>query len=221
MGRWLAFTAAIVLSAVLLLLWLREPLQRQVDARRVADMFVPVDRDDFDPGPATGSRFPGLRATWQGREITLLEPLAGPRGSVLVILRSLAWSPWCREELRQLQALLPAYQAAGIGLAVLSVDTPETLDHLASEQGIALPLLADQDRLSVTTLGLLGPAHPSGADPSGLPSPGSLVIDPHGTVVAKAFLGDPRRRVAPEAVLQLADRQLPKPGTPSVRESLQ
>lgn len=209
MGRWAVFSAAIAVGAVLFLLWGREPLQRQIDAARVAQMFVPADRDDFDPGPAPGSHFPGLRADWQGREITLLAPLAGPRGTLLVVLRSAAWSPWCREELRRLQALLPAYRAAGIGLAAISRESPEVLERAARELGLGFPLLSDRDHLSFITLGLLDPAHPRGSRHYGLPLPGSLVVDAANRVVAKAFLADHRQRVTPEAVLALADDRLP------------
>lgn len=219
MGRWAVFTAAMVAGAVLFLLWSREPMQRQIDNARVANMFVPADRDNFDPGPALGSHFPGLRARWQGRDITLLAPLAGPRGTVLVVLRSVVWSPWCREELRRLQALLPAYRAAGIGLAAISPDPPEALETAARELGITLPLLADQDHLSFATLGLLDPAHPRGSRYFGLPLPGSLVVDPAQRVVAKAFLAEHRQRVAPEAVLALAERTLPEARDPGLRSA--
>ncbi|GAB3307720.1 peroxiredoxin family protein [Haliea atlantica] len=217
MGRWAVFTAAMVAGAVLFLLWGREPLQRQLDTARVANMFVPADRDSFDPGPALGSHFPGLRAQWQGREITLLEPLAGPRGTVLVVLRSVVWSPWCREELRRLQALLPAYREAGIGLAAISRDPPQALAATARELGITLPLLSDRDHLSFATLGLLDPAHPRGSRHFGLPLPGSLVVDRDQRVVAKTFLAEHRQRVAPEAVLALAARTLPPARAPGAR----
>lgn len=199
------------------MLWAREPLQQQIDARRVADMFLPVDTDDFDPGPALGSHFPGLRADWRGREITLLEPLAGPRGTVLVVLRSVIWSPWCREELRRLQALLPAYRAAGIGLVAISREPADVLEKGARELGLTLPLLSDQDHLSFTTLGLLDPAHPRGSRHYGLPVPGSLVVDSTNQVVAKFFLADHHKRVAPEAVLAQVEQQLSASHTDSSR----
>lgn len=208
MGRWVIFTAGAVASAALLLLWSREPLQEHVEAQRVAGMFVDVDDDGFAPGPALNSHFPGLRAHWGDRELTLLEPLAGPRGTVLVVMRSLVWSPWCREELRRLQALLPAYREAGIGLAAISHDPPEALAKVAREQQVEFPLLSDRDGLSFRTLGLLDPEHPRGTRHYGLPFPGSLVINPDSRVVARFFLANHRQRVAPEVVLATARRHL-------------
>lgn len=208
MGRWVIFTASAVLVVALVLLWAREPLQEHNEKRRVAGMFVDADTDSFDPGPALQSHFPGLRARWGERELTLLNPIAGPRGTVLVIMRSLVWSPWCREELRRLQALVPTYREAGIGLAAISYDPPEALARIAGERGVDFPLLSDQEGLSFRTLGLLDPEHPPGSQHYGLPLPGSLVIDSSNRVVAKLFLADHRQRVAPEAVLATARRHL-------------
>ena len=52
----------------------REPIKQRVFAQITQGMFVAVDNDDdFDPGPAINSHFPGLQATYQDRSITLID----------------------------------------------------------------------------------------------------------------------------------------------------
>ena len=51
----------------------REQLKQIVFAQITQGMFVAVDNDDFDPGPAINSHFPGLQATYKDRSITLID----------------------------------------------------------------------------------------------------------------------------------------------------
>ena len=51
----------------------REPIKQRVFALITQGMFVAVDNDDFDPGPAINSHFPGLQATYKDRSITLID----------------------------------------------------------------------------------------------------------------------------------------------------
>ena len=62
---------------------LRVSLREFLYARLTADMFVAQDVDDFDPGPALGSRFPGIRAHYQGGSSPWWEEFAGPRALCL------------------------------------------------------------------------------------------------------------------------------------------
>ena len=73
MKKFLVVTIAVLLMAAAVIYLLREPLKEMVFARLTADMFVDTDQDSFDPGPATGSHFPGFRATYQGREVSLID----------------------------------------------------------------------------------------------------------------------------------------------------
>ena len=49
----------LLLTAAIVYLF-REPIKEMAFARLTQDMFVSGDNDAFDPGPAIGSRFPGL-----------------------------------------------------------------------------------------------------------------------------------------------------------------
>ena len=49
----------------------RETLKQIAFVWITQDMFVASDNDDFDPGPAINSHFPGLQATYQGSQHNL------------------------------------------------------------------------------------------------------------------------------------------------------
>tara|TARA_R110002110_G_scaffold415561_1_gene650770 strand:+ start:72741 stop:73388 length:648 start_codon:yes stop_codon:yes gene_type:complete len=203
-------TLVLVAGAVLLYLF-REPLKEMAYARLTQDMFVPADTDDFDPGPAIGSRFPGVRALYNGREIALLQPFAGRNGTALVASRSLDWCPYCMRQMIQLQQNKAAFDAAGIGLVGITYDTPAQQQAFADKHGITIPLLADIDALTFKTLGILNESYQPGDPQYGIPHPGMIVIDATGTVVGKLFLEAYSARVDSAASLQAARQMLQLP----------
>ncbi|PLW82758.1 hypothetical protein CWI75_09300 [Kineobactrum sediminis] len=194
--------AAVLLAA--LVYSLRAPLRQVAVDTLTADMFVPVPQDTMQKGPAPGSRFPGLRALHNGEEITLLEPFAGSRGTVLVASRSVEWCPYCMKEMVQLQAHKAAFDAAGVGLVALTYDAPHLQQAFADKHGITIPLLSDIDALSFKTLGILNTDYAPGDDHYGIPDPGMIVIAPDGTVAGTLFLDGYSRRVAADAALLFA-----------------
>ncbi len=173
---------------------------RQAAYRLVTkDMFVDADRDPFDPGPAIGSHFPGLNARYQGNNVKLLSPFAGPRGTVLVALRSVDWCPFCMKQLIQLQQHRAAFDAAGIGLVAITYDTPEAQQRFARDQGISIPLISDIDATTFKTLGILNNDYQPGDDHYGIPFPGMIIVDAQGKVAGKLFVAGYRSRVSAEA----------------------
>lgn len=167
---------------------LREPLRQALYDGVTADMFVTEDRDSFDPGPVIGSHFPGVNATYQGREIRLLEEFAGPNGTVFLATRSADWCPYCMKQMIQLQAHLDVFREAGIGVVAMTYDDPALQAQFVSKWGIQYPLLHDVQTLSFRTLGILNEAHQPGDTAYGIPHPGMIVIDRDGLVVGKLFL---------------------------------
>jgi len=55
------------------------------------NMFVSEDNDDFSPGLPIGAQFPGIRARYQGEEITNIEPFVKDRGAIFIAVRSADW----------------------------------------------------------------------------------------------------------------------------------
>jgi peroxiredoxin len=202
--RALIIAGAVLLGIGILAYLLRDPLKQAAYDRLTADMFVPADEDDFDPGPAIGSDFPGVRAIHEGREITLLGEFAGPNGTVLVASRSLDWCPYCMRQMIQLQAHKAAFDAAGIGLVGITYDPPEEQQAFIDRFGITIPVLSDREALSFKTLGILNEQYRPGDVQFGIPYPGMIVIDGDGKVAGKLFLEGYSTRVDSRAALDFA-----------------
>jgi len=203
----LTLLPTLLVVAAAIYVW-REPLKQAAYARLTEDMFVAQDTDDFDPGPALGSRFPGLRARYQGREITLIEEFAGVNGTVVVASRSLDWCPYCMRQMIQLQANSAGFAAAGIGLVAITYDSPQLQQVFIDKFGITIPVLSDNNGLSFRTLGILNDQYQPGDRQFGIPHPGMIVIDPAGVVVGKLFLEAYSSRVDSAAALAFAKTAL-------------
>lgn len=200
-------TAILVLASLAFYLF-REPLKQAAYDKLTEDMFVDSDSDSFDPGPALGSHFPGLRARYQGREISLLTELSGERGTILVASRSLDWCPYCMRQLIELQAHKADYDAAGIGMVAITYDDPALQKAFADKFGISIPILSDTNALSFKTLGILNEQYQPGDMQYGIPHPGMIVIDPQGKVVGKLFVEAYSSRVGAAAALEIAQQAL-------------
>ena len=202
------FIVVLLILGGLLAYVFRAPLKEAAYAKVTEGMFVTTDDDDFDPGPALGSRFPGLRALYQGREVTLLEEFAGARGTILLASRSFDWCPYCMRQLIELQAHRQDYDAAGIGLVAITYDAPELQQAFIDKHGITIPLLSDIDAMSFKTLGILNADYQPGEAQYGIPYPGMIVINRQGQVVGKLFLEAYSSRVDAESALNFAMQRL-------------
>ncbi len=208
MKRVLSIAVCVLLIGAAAVYLFREPLKQAAYARLTADMFVTQDTDNFDPGPAIGSHFPGLRASYQGMELTLLDQLSGDKGTVLVASRSLDWCPYCMQQMIQLQQHKQSYDEAGIGMVAITYDAPRLQQRFIDQHGISIPVLSDIDALSFKTLGILNEKYPPGDARYGIPHPGMIVIDPQGIVVGKLFLQAYSSRVDAAAALSFAQQAL-------------
>lgn len=196
--------ASLVLLAVALAYVLREPLKQIVYDQLTKDMFVSADTDAFDPGPAIGSHFPGLRAIYDDREINLLDEFFGTRGAVLIASRSLDWCPYCMKQMIELQQYKQAYDDAGIGMVAITYDAPPLQQAFVDKFSIGIPVLSDIDALSFKTLGILNTQYQVGDRQYGIPYPGMIVINRQGIVVGKLFLEAYSSRVSATAALEYA-----------------
>jgi peroxiredoxin len=208
MQRILIVAFAVLLGAMLLLFLFRDPIRESAYDALTRDMFIDSDTDDFDPGPAIGSRFPGVDAVYEGRRLRLIEDLARPNGTVLVASRSLDWCPFCMRQAIQLQAHKAAFDEAGIGLIIITYDAPRLQQAFADKHGITIALLSDLDAMTFKTLGILNEQYAPGDHRYGIPHPGSIVIDRSGVVVGKLFLEAYSSRVDAAATLAFAREAL-------------
>jgi peroxiredoxin len=211
MQRVLIVLALVLLLATGLLYVFKDRMKEAAYEQITRDMFIPADTDQFDPGPAMGSRFPGVHALYQGQEVRLLTPFAGEHGTVLVALRSLDWCPFCMKQMRQLQQYKADFDAAGIGLVAITYDAPALQQAFIDRNGISIPVLSDIDALTFKTLGILNEQYSGDEFQYGIPHPGMIVIDPRGVVVGKLFVEAYSSRVDSAAALAYALRALGRP----------
>ena len=104
----------------------------------------------------------------------------------------------------QLQSHVDQFANAGVGVVVITYDSPELQQAFVEEFGITYPLLSDVDATSIKALGLLNEEYAPGDAIYGIPHPGVLVIDSGQNVAAKIFLEGYQTRVEAAGVLDVA-----------------
>ena len=208
MKKTLIIIGAVLLLAAALLYQFREPAREAAYAKLTENMFVAEDNDSFDPGPALGSLFPGLRATYRGGEVSLIDTFAGKNGTAFIASRSVKWCPYCMRQMIQLQEHKAGFDAAGIGMVGITYDDPALQQAFIDKFGISIPILSDIDALSFKTLGILNREYQPGDSHYGIPYPGMIIIDTRGVVVGKLFLEAYSSRVDSAAALAFAREAL-------------
>lgn len=208
MRKFLVMVAVALATATVLIYSFRANIEEAAYDKLTENMFVPADSDSFDPGPALGSTFPGVRALYQNREINLLNEFAGTNGIAFVASRSLDWCPYCMKQMIQSQQYKPDFDAAGIALVAITYDNPDLQQRFIDKFGITIPVLSDIEALTFKTLGLLNTDYVPGDPQYGIPYPGMIVIDAQGQVVGKLFLEAYSVRVDSPAALAFAKEAL-------------
>ena len=191
------------------------PLREAAYAAATDDMFVDSDDDSFDPGLPVGTAFPALVARYDGHPLSDIGAFAGPTGTVFMASRSFGWCPYCMKQLVQLSAYSAEFEAAGIGLVVMTYDAPEVHEEFSNKHNIAVPMLSDVDAQSFITLGILNDKYGPGEMAYGIPHPGMFIIDPEGVIVGKLFLEAYSSRVSAAATLEYAQKVLSASGAGS------
>lgn len=135
-----------------------------------------------------------------GEAVSLTELRAdGP--VVLVFVRSADWCPFCRDQLKDLEANRAAIEASGARLVGLSYDSADTQAKAVAKLGLGFPLLSDPGSKTITAYGILNEEARGRA--AGLPHPAIFVVDTDGKIAAKLMEEGYRDRPS-QAVLQEA-----------------
>lgn len=108
----------------------------------------------------------------------------------------------------QLQSYADQFTAAGIGVVVITYDSPELQQAFIDKFSVTYPLLSDVDASSIIELGILNEEYGPGDPTYGIPHPGIFIIDTEQHVVDKIFLEAYDMRVEAAAVLGLATTAL-------------
>ena len=176
-------------------------------------------------GPQVGQRVPDFTLQDQEGRARSLQSIMGPRGAMVVFVRSADWCPYCRTQLVELQGQVETLRKHGLGLAAISYDSQEILKSFARRQGITYPLLSDVGSATITRYGILNTVvdealGPNGKDPDvladlrlyatinaptenlrGIPFPGTFLVDRQGRVTSRFFEDYYRERTTTSNVL--------------------
>jgi peroxiredoxin len=136
-------------------------------------------------GLAVGAKAPSFSLRDQSGRAQTNQTLRGPKGTVLLFVRSADWCPYCKAQLVDLQRAHKRFEQQGLKLATISYDTVEILKSFADRRQIEYPMLADPDSQIIRAYGVLN-AEATGRD-EGMARPGFFFIDPSGTIREKFF----------------------------------
>lgn len=93
------------------------------------------------------------------------------------------------------------YQKQGLGVAVITYDSPEVIKNFAGRLGITVPILSDPESKIIRDFGIFNTNIPRTSFQYGIPFPGTYTIDTKGVVTAKFFEDTYRERVTPNFIL--------------------
>lgn len=85
----------------------------------------------------------------------------------------------------ELQGRVEELRRRGLGLAVVTYDSRETLRSFASARGITFPLLSDAGSRVIRAYGLLNTAVDPADRSHGIPYPGTWILDANGKVTSR------------------------------------
>jgi hypothetical protein len=101
----------------------------------------------------------------------------------------------------ELQRTLGQIRAQGLGVAAISYDSVDVLKEFAQRRGITFPLLSDEGSATIRAFGILNESVPPGTMFSGIPHPGTYIVDRSGRVVSKFFEEDYTERYTGSDIL--------------------
>ncbi len=104
----------------------------------------------------------------------------------------------------QLQSKLDAFTAAGLGIVLVTYDSPALQQAFINKHNITFPVISDNKANTVKALGILNEEYVPGDGPYGIPHPGIFVLDSDLQVQAKIFVEGYATRVEADTVLQVA-----------------
>lgn len=157
-------------------------------------------------GPALGSCCPDIRMRDQEGNVRDFASLAGPEGLLIVLVRSVHWCGYCRNQVNELNASRGMLAAAGVGIAVISPDPHDIVAQFAVAQTITIPILTDPDAQFCERIGLLNTnvAGSSVQYDGRIPFPAHILVARDGTIIATEVVDDLRHRPTANALVMEA-----------------
>jgi peroxiredoxin len=138
-------------------------------------------------GPQIGQAVPDFRLADQRGHTWTRDSLMGPKGLMIVFSRSADWCPYCKTQMIELQSRADEIKSRGLGLAVITYDSPAVLADFTMRRGITYPLLSDAGSATIKKYGILNITVDPATTDYGIPFPGTFILDTRGVVTAKFF----------------------------------
>jgi peroxiredoxin len=170
-----------------------------------------------NPGIQVGEKAPSFSLTnSQGKKVTLESELA--KGPVVLVFYRGAWCPYCNMQLRALKKNLPAFKKHNAQLVTITPQTPDKSEAQFKKEGYPFEVLSDLNNKVMKDYKLY--FEPSselvavykkhgldlegfnGDGRTGLPVPGTFVIDQSGIVRAMKAQTDYKIRMEPADIIK-------------------
>ncbi len=100
------------------------------------------------------------------------------------------------------------FEEAGIGIVVVTYDSPELQQEFVNAGNLTYQFIADIDATTMSALDILNEQYSPGDPAYGIPHPGVFVIDLNNKIVGKIFIESFRERVDGEGTLNYALKML-------------
>jgi peroxiredoxin len=97
------------------------------------------------------------------------------------------WCPYCKTQVIELQSRLPELREKGLGLAVITYDSPAHIADFSRRRGITFPLLSDPGSEVIKAYGIFNTTVAATSTNYGIPFPGTFLLDRAGTVTSRFF----------------------------------
>lgn len=154
-------------------------------------------------GPVVGQKAPslaGVRAV--GTEAAFA--VEDSQGMVIAFTRSADWCPYCKKQLKELNAATGPLAEMGWTLAALSYDDTETLKAFAQDNAITYTLLSDEGSEAIRAFNLLNTDVDEDSRFFGIPHPAVVFVRNDGTVAAVLREEGYKTRPQVDAILEAA-----------------
>jgi len=191
--------------------WTDEDIQLMKDASDNLAKALP------NPGIQVGEKAPSFSLkNSQGQTVTLESELA--KGPVVLVFYRGAWCPYCNIQLRALKKNLPEFEKYNAQLVTITPQTPDKSEAQFKKEGYPFEVLSDLNNKVMkdyklyfeppTELVALYKKHGldleafNGEGRTGLPVPGTFVIDAQGVVRAMKAQTDYKIRMEPADILE-------------------
>lgn len=155
---------------------------------------------------AAGSKLIGFALVDQHGQARCIEDLAGQSGLLLIIVRTVLWCGYCRNQLAELELARPGLRDAGIEVAAIAPDSADIVREFALAEKVGYPILCDANADYVEKVGLLN-YNLLGSEAEGgrrVPFPAQILLAPDGTVMAASVAPDLRHRPSAAVVVMNA-----------------